>query len=382
MESCPDKFGFYRVGNSKFYSKIEAIEMQEKTGTHLHWDFNELVFSTCDWKNEPFESLTDLYCRRAQQIREKYDYIVLWYSSGPDSDAALRAFLDNDILLDEVASFTNYDATHDPNDHYLNGEIYNIASVKIKQYQELYPDLKHRILDLCQPTVDFWSNKQNMFNWWYSMNTIFNPNATIRSRLSQTVTDWKKILDSGKTLAFVWGIDKPRLNIIDNCFCFQFIDCIDNAINPIWQSDPPPGEHIEFFFWSPDLPEIVIKQAHIIKKYLRSSTSQSMFMQKESTGLGYIIDNGNRYWISTVGVHSLIYPNFKYNSLNDFKPPSLFFTPRDKWFFSLPDNDIAKKNWRSSLEALWCNVPDYWKNDPQDIDRSFKLCVSRPYFLE
>jgi hypothetical protein len=53
----PDKFGVYRVGNLKFYSKLEAIEMHAKTGTHPHWDFNETVFDSYDWTQEPEESL-------------------------------------------------------------------------------------------------------------------------------------------------------------------------------------------------------------------------------------------------------------------------------------------------------------------------------------
>ena len=41
-----DKLGVYRVGDFKFYSKLEAIEMHAKTGIHPHWDFNEAVFSS------------------------------------------------------------------------------------------------------------------------------------------------------------------------------------------------------------------------------------------------------------------------------------------------------------------------------------------------
>jgi hypothetical protein len=36
----------YRLGDLKFYSKLEAIEMHAKTGVHLHWDFNEAAFLT------------------------------------------------------------------------------------------------------------------------------------------------------------------------------------------------------------------------------------------------------------------------------------------------------------------------------------------------
>jgi hypothetical protein len=80
-----DKLGVYRVGDLKFYSKLQAIEMSTKTGIHLHWDFNEAVFDSYDWTVEPKDSLVELYRQRAQQLRNKYDYIILAYSGGADS---------------------------------------------------------------------------------------------------------------------------------------------------------------------------------------------------------------------------------------------------------------------------------------------------------
>jgi hypothetical protein len=77
MNSYPDRLGCYRVGDLKFYSKLEAIEMHTRTGIHPHWDFNEAAFSSYDWTTEPEENLLELYRQRAQQLRNKYDYIVL-----------------------------------------------------------------------------------------------------------------------------------------------------------------------------------------------------------------------------------------------------------------------------------------------------------------
>ena len=96
--------------------------MHAKTGIHPHWDFNESVFSSYDWTVEPNESIADLYRQRAQQLRDKYDYIVLMFSGGADSTTVLRSFLDNDIKLDEAVSYMSYDATGNK-DHFFNAEI-------------------------------------------------------------------------------------------------------------------------------------------------------------------------------------------------------------------------------------------------------------------
>jgi hypothetical protein len=214
------------------------------------------------------------------------------------------------------------------------------------------------------------------------MNTIFNPNASIRGQLFRKVDEWQKIIDSGKKLGFIWGTDKPRVNMINGKYCFQFIDIVDNAVNPWWQMSARPGEFHEFFYWSPDLPEIMIKQGHVIKKYLELSTPTSMYMCSESSGLGFAVHDGVKSWITTLGVNSLIYPKYNFNLLNEFKPKSLFWSPRDNWFFKMNNNDLAYKNWAMSLDNLWKSVPYYWKNNPAEPTKAFKGMYSKPYFME
>jgi asparagine synthetase B (glutamine-hydrolysing) len=99
-----DKFGFYQVGDFRTYSKFEAIEQHTKTNKKLQWNFNDTIYRSYKWDQEPKESLSELYRQRAQQIREQYDYVVLWFSGGADSTNILNAFIDNNIKLDEVAS--------------------------------------------------------------------------------------------------------------------------------------------------------------------------------------------------------------------------------------------------------------------------------------
>ena len=71
------------------------------------------MFSKCDWTTEPEPGvpLSEYYRRRAQQIRDKYDYVVLLYSGGPDSNNILHAFVHNGIKIDEIVNINSYDKT-------------------------------------------------------------------------------------------------------------------------------------------------------------------------------------------------------------------------------------------------------------------------------
>ena len=87
------KFGYYQVGELlTTFSKVEALGWSQRFNQPVQYRFNDLVFDSYNWTVEPAESLVQLYQRRAQQIREKYDYLVLFYSGGADSHNMLQSF--------------------------------------------------------------------------------------------------------------------------------------------------------------------------------------------------------------------------------------------------------------------------------------------------
>ena len=376
-----DKLGVYRVGDLKFYSKLEAIEMHTRTGTHPHWDFNEAVYSSYDWTQEPTENILELYQQRAVQLREKYDHIVLMYSGGADSTTMLESFVNNGINVDEVASYINYDATGDK-DNYLNAEIFRVSVNKIDQLKQKYPWLKYRLIDLTELTLDLFGQNQTRFDWIYSMNMFFNPNAAARDQLALKIKEWADIIHSGKRFCIVWAHDKPRIHHENGRWMFRFIDLIDNGptVKSISGQNPYTDE---LFYWSPDMPEIVIKQCHLIKNYLSSELVKTLpFVSTEKSDLAYRTIDGVKYWLSNHGVHRLIYPDWDINTFSNGKPNSIIFSDRDFWFYNIENQNHIKKNWAVGLDKLWKMLPDYWKNTPNDINNGLKACWSRDYYLD
>jgi hypothetical protein len=231
----PDQFGYYRVGDLRTYSKLEAIELHQKTGHHPEWHFNEAVFRSYDWKSEPQLPLTELYRQRAQQIRDQYDYVVLFYSGGSDSTNILNTFVENNIKLDECASFWAQGADGDLTSHFST----EVASVAIPRMKTL-PDITHRLLDLSEITEQVMTDPNVKFDWIYFMNNYFSPNNYVRSHLRRIIPAYRKMIDAGKSVCFVWGAEKPRVYSMDGKYCVRFQDLVDNTVSP-WQQHAGPN---------------------------------------------------------------------------------------------------------------------------------------------
>lgn len=373
-----DKLGCYRVGDLKFYSKLEAIEHMQRTGIHLHWDFNQTVFECYDWTMEPVANLSELYKQRAQQLRENYDYIVLQYSGGADSDNVLQTFVDNDIKIDEIVSYVNYDANGN-RDHFLNSEYFRAALPRLNQLKTTCGWINHRVIDLTQLTMETFADPANRFDWIYNQNMYMTANCVARANIGSKIKSWRDIIESGKKLCLLWGADKPRILHQDGKFSFRFIDMLDLTAN---STSGQQSYTDELFYWSPDLPEIVIKQAHVIKNYLQSCLTTSPFVSEKKSDLAFRIVGGKKLWLSNHGVHSLLYPKWDITTFSAGKAPSLIYSPRDDWFWGLEQPNQSKQVWDMGVEKLWNMLPDYWKNNPQDIAKGLKGCWSNDYFLE
>jgi|694.fasta_scaffold41877_13 hypothetical protein len=378
--SRQDKFGFYQTGNFRTYSRFEAVEESVRSGHGLHWNFNDEIYSCLDWTQEPKQSLEELYRQRAQQLRDKYDYLVLWFSGGADSTNILNSFIDNNIKLDEVASYVNYEATKDSYS-WLNAEIYHVAASVVDKVRIKQPGLLHTVVDISQSTLDYFLDRSAKFDWIYDVNTHINPNACGRDNIKLTVPHWRKLFDSGKKVGFIYGFDKPRLEVIDGKYYFTFKDFIDGAVNAECQRSNRSWEFNELFYWTPDMPNIPIKQSHIVKNYLKLSPDPLSCLRDPKQSDGKIFSGKWDYFLKSSVLHTLIYPGW-IPVLYQQKTTDLTFSPRDTWFFNLPDSDPAKYAWQAGLKHRWKLTKDFLKENPDNASCDMGASrSSKPYYL-
>lgn len=378
-----DRFGFYTVGDFKTYSKLEAVEYSGVTKKPVEWNFNKEVFKKFNWTQEPPGSLEFWYGERARQIREKYDYIVLWYSGGADSHNALMSFVKNNIYIDEIAQFHNLGGTGGDKNSWLNEEVFATSAPVTQELIEnnpVYKTTTHRLVDLTDLEMDVLTKDSNQWDYFYKVGNFLSPNALSRSYMREKISDYQKLIDQGKSVCFIYGAEKPCVSN-KNKWQVSFFDCIDYAVSPRTQMLNKDWEHNELFYWSDALPQLVAKQAHVIKKYMTQLTPDMVdnvnvvagtnsrdqygrFPNESTRPFISATINSVEYHLTTNGLSRLIYPYWIPNVVVCAKPASLAFSDRDTWMFKTNAPDIGQKNYTSGLMNFRKQVqqasPEYW----------------------
>ena len=368
--SNKDKFGFYEVGLHKTYSKLEALELHGKTKLPINWNFNDNVFGSFNWAFEPKESLDFYYAKRVKQLRDQYDYLILMFSGGPDSSSILNAFVEYNVFIDEICQYHNLSAENDNKKAWLNEEVFYNSAPRTQQLIDTNPVYKntlHRLIDITALQQDILKIHDYKFDIWYKTNGYHSPNNLARTHMREQ-PEYRKIIDSGKKVCFIWGVDKPNVSSDDQGnYWLTFTDARDGqGVTAATQILNREWEHDEYFFWSPDLPELPCKQGHVVKKFLESLTPQHIDKRYVFYGkspmdqfgrhvsphghMGTRKDGENTYYLLMSGLNTIIYKDYNPDLVVCGKPVSVMFSPRDHWFFKDTTNEM---NQSMFISGMW-----------------------------
>lgn len=369
----PDKFGYYQVNGHKTFSKLEAIEYQNHTGHWPHWNFNDEVFGTMDWKTDPTIDLWEMYKARARQIRAAYDYVVLFYSGGSDSVNILTAWMDAGLKIDELATVWNLEGAKDPND-YMNAEVSRVVLPGIQRLKDRGLEFKFRLIDITEHTVDFVNRVQS--DYIYYVSNHFSPNNIIKSQFRERIQDYVDIIDSGKTMCFVWGSEKPQLFPDGDKHYLQFFDLVDNCVNPYTQARVKDGWYDELFYWTPDLPELVVKQAHTLLKFTKTCHIPQYYQDKPNR---YGYNHKLKQYVTSNAAKIILYPRWDPYTFNNGKPTNVVFSERDSWFWN--GNTDGVDMMRSLSDTFFKTLGTNWMNDGANPRSGIKCHGSPKYYL-
>jgi len=346
-----DRYGVYVAADgAKFYSKIECVLYCNARDIEYEWTFNDHHYDLIDWSVEPELSIGELYAQRARELREKYDHLVLHFSGGNDSGQILETFMLNDIKLDEI----NMGAPQlivDPNANDRTAkntyaEVALCGTPNALWAKETYqPDLK-----ITYSETDKVSVKHLLENdWLTTTHGDLNPGGKFRAHFNKLNHRFVQMMDQGRTVAHIDGIEKPKFVVRGQDLWVVFGDWIGHRAPDV--SDPNDISLVEHFFWGPSTGEIVCKQAHMILQKINSlpnSMSKAKWLMTER-------GRHHEDWMSDI-----IYPDRILPKWDAEKSRNTVVREWDTWFYR-DKNTEYYQNWKKGMDHLDSTLDKKWK---------------------
>ena len=264
--------------------------------------FNDDVYSKINWQEEPTQSLRELYRERAQQLRDTYDYLILSYSGGSDSQEILGVFLEEGIFIDEIQIVHHSKAINKLDKSIMMKDTslqmlleYELTAIpQLKVFRDRSPLTKINPIDVSDYLVtDILSNHYSFFGLKKSaINATFLTQQAPHSRNFFQQHHNNKTLADKKNACFIRGIEKPSLRYIDGSLRFMFTDVSMHTVRMIQMKNIDEIYTIENFFWTRDCPFIPVKQSHVIKQALETDPSFfARFMRNQEVSSNHVRNN-------------------------------------------------------------------------------------------
>ena len=264
------KRGFWEVEGTKFTDKYSALYSASQKLSSIQFNFNNGIWESFDLatlggKN----SLNDLYKQRACQLRDRYSYLILYYSGGADSHNILRTFIDNDIKLDEICvkwpKPLRDGKFYTPNCFNTGPENFwsewNYSIVPVLEWLASNTNIKINLVD---PIENYQLRDTEQI--LSAIDHDRNPGAI----LINNYTD-----DGRHNCGHIYGIDKPLLCIKNSSICMFFSDFPFTTMTKNIEL----VDSTECFYWSPDFPELPIEMAFKCARYFKDNPELLVYLK-------------------------------------------------------------------------------------------------------
>jgi hypothetical protein len=364
MFDFEEKFGYYTVhqGPAEFKtcSKTEALQIATRLNGWVSFHFKDEIFSQFNWSRPLDQPITEFYRKRAEQIRKEYDHVILAYSGGFDSHNILQTFIDNNIKLDALVFFYNLPNQNPHADINLEWKLQ--TQPRLQKILPLIPETEFIRMDISSLSLSLIDRFQD--DYYFLAQGNLAPNVIAQSYLYQLLPQKHR----SKKYCIMFGIEKPRVRYKNGNFYFNFLD-VGHRIRSL-----TPESGIEFFYWSSECPELVIKQAQIVKDYWKKNYHDMISHPKNrnDNDLGIVLDHDYD------PVQRLIYPSCGDGIFRSWRPKSQIFGRRDEWIFR--SNTEYKQKLQKIYQSFKTCCPSHWFTQ-SDHRNGFIGHISRDYIL-
>jgi hypothetical protein len=322
---------YYKVREKKFNSKFDALLEATRLKDNITFHYYDEVFEKFDKSLLGKQNLNNLYKQRAQQLREEYDYLILYFSGGADSYNILRTFIDNGIKLDEICvkwpmavvdkQLYNPNTKDKSAFNYLSEWDYAIKPV-LDEIKISHPEIKIEIADWSEDFDLKIFNEDNFkkANAWNDVEIGFTL-AVSKNEIP--------LIDTGKKVASIYGIDKPLVALVNGNWLCSFLDTSIGIGTPLDHN----SNSVEYFYWTSKMPLLPLEQAYALCTYLDQHPEIKKFFYTESYLTFTLAEKQMAVQIQNDIIKSVIYTTWDSKFQTD-KPLRADRTDKQSWIFS------------------------------------------------
>ena len=273
--------GWYDLQGNQYLNKWMCED--ENPYSHITFKLYDDVFDTLDWTKEPEESYVLLLKERALQLRDEYDYIRLYYSSGSDSETCLQTFMKNNIPIDEIV-VVHQGTANNLDKLESDREITRRAIPNLKKYESQLPNTK---ISIFGTERDHFVKVFTHSDYREIAQVVHIKHMHYPSIAYQIFPELQEIHNKTTKVCNLSPNLKPKLFLVDGIFYSNYNDT-EVASFLI-------GENNVFFFTDPTFPKLHLKQLHLLKNYFKLNFPQvkEAFIH-ESSSYKYLIEDATR----------------------------------------------------------------------------------------
>lgn len=345
--------GYYKVGQQIHTSKITACIRAAETNQQVQWVFKNEELDTYDWTKEPSDSLSALYERRARNIREQYDYVVLSYSGGSDSHNILETFLKHGLFIDEVVvnTFEQANKSIVNNPAITNADNYG-AEYKLQIYPRLEelrfksPATKITVADQSDFLMNHLLSPTQVPEWVLKQREVLNPSGVSRfNYLHQKEVRLR--VDKSKSICIIMGVEKP-ITYIDTSgrYYIMFVDSATNLVAIDSHFSEYDNTSVEYFYWGDGCADMIAKQSFVIKRWLEANPQYKPL---------WLFESGQQYKQHIATRHALlrgiIYDNWNPKWFQVTKGRLDWYDSLDTWFYQ-SRYEPQKRAWQRGINYV------------------------------
>jgi hypothetical protein len=352
--------GYWGVNNHYFFNKAECLRYATQIKDFkVVYHYYDSVFQTVKWDTETNETLEQLYKKRAEQLRQKYNHVAVLFSGGADSTNVLDSFLKNNIPLDEIITYYPIKAIdklkpffnkNDTKSENIIFEFDEAAKPKLLEVAQKYPNIKITVIDNTDEAIDA-IMKNDLHN--VSIGGVATgPHLTGLRMIAEKMRKYHE----GGNATLVTGIDKPRMgyNPVNKKFGTWFDDI--SGHNGLHTDEALGGfmPNFEAFYYTPDMPELWQKACQVVKRAMEPIVISRPDFYNELYYPGSVTQGAELFKIHHIFFKQLLYKDWSASIFQAQKPKSSFFQDINNWCLNttLTDQKFKDYHYGQTLEFI------------------------------